>query len=113
MPDYQHIHVRVEDRVARIAFARPPLNVFNIDMMREIAAAIGECARRDLVAIVFEADKSCRAFSAKTDVFLNSFRRSIEYNHAVAASHQPLRHVAAHSAEADHRELHRLSVLSV
>ena len=63
-PTYQHIRFRVDDRVARITFARPPLNVFNIAMMREIGAALGECARRDLVAIVFSADKDCRAFSA-------------------------------------------------
>ena len=62
--EYQHIRFRVDDRVARITFARPPLNVFNIAMMREIGAALSECARRDLVAIVFSADKDCRAFSA-------------------------------------------------
>lgn len=61
---YQNIRFRVEDRVGRITFARPPLNVFNIEMMREISAALGECAQRDLVAIVFDADKSSRAFSA-------------------------------------------------
>jgi cyclohexa-1,5-dienecarbonyl-CoA hydratase len=61
---YQNIQFRLEDRVARITFARPPLNVFNIEMMREISRALGECARRDLVAIVFDADKNCRAFSA-------------------------------------------------
>ena len=43
---YQNIHFRLEDRVARITFARPPLNVFNIEMMREIAKALGECAAR-------------------------------------------------------------------
>ena len=61
---YQNINFRIEDRVARITFARPPLNVFNIEMMREISKALGECARRELVAIVFDADKNCRAFSA-------------------------------------------------
>ena len=61
---YQNIRFRIEDRVARITFARPPLNVFNIEMMREIGAALGECAQRDLVAIVFDSDKDCRAFSA-------------------------------------------------
>jgi len=64
MPPFQHIHFRIEDRVGRITFARPPLNVFNIEMMREIAAAIGECNQRDVVAIVFDADKQCRSFSA-------------------------------------------------
>src|SRR5688572_15438403 len=61
---YQNITVTVDDRVARIDFARPPLNVFNSAMLKEIGLALGECAQRDLVAIVFAADKSCRAFSA-------------------------------------------------
>ena len=61
---YQNIRFRVDDRVGRITFARPPLNVFNIEMMREIGAALGECAQREIVAIVFDADKSCRSFSA-------------------------------------------------
>ena len=58
------IRFKVEDRVARITFARPPLNVLNIAMMREITKALGESAQREVVAIVFDADKSCRAFSA-------------------------------------------------
>src|SRR5918999_2902151 len=62
--EYQHIRLHIEDRVARITFARPPLNVFNVEMMREMAAALGECMRREIVAIVFAADKDCRAFSA-------------------------------------------------
>ena len=61
---YQHIHFSIDDRVARITFAKPPLNVFNIAMMREITSALTQCAERELVAIVFDADKSCRAFSA-------------------------------------------------
>ncbi len=64
MSTYQNIQCHVDDRVARITFARPPLNVFNIEMMREIAAALSECAQREIVAIVFDADKNCRAFSA-------------------------------------------------
>jgi cyclohexa-1,5-dienecarbonyl-CoA hydratase len=32
--------------------------------MREISRALGECMQRELVAIVFDADKNCRAFSA-------------------------------------------------
>ena len=64
MSTYQNIHFRLEDRVGRITFARPPLNVFNIEMMREIGKALGECAQRELVAIVFDADRNCRAFSA-------------------------------------------------
>jgi cyclohexa-1,5-dienecarbonyl-CoA hydratase len=63
--NWQSIKFNVEDRVGRISFARPPLNVFNIAMMREITNAINECAsQRDLVAILFEAGKDARAFSA-------------------------------------------------
>src|ERR1700752_162660 len=61
---YQNIQFKLEDRVARITFARPPLNVFNIEMMREISNALSDCNQRELVAIVFDADKNCRAFSA-------------------------------------------------
>jgi len=61
---YQHIRHRIEDRVARITFARPPLNVFHIEMMREITRALVESAQREIVAIVFDADKNCRSFSA-------------------------------------------------
>ncbi len=65
MSIYQHIKFSLEDRVARITFARPPLNVFDIAMMREIGAALAECTdRREIVAIVFDADPGTRAFSA-------------------------------------------------
>ena len=64
MMSYQHIRHSVEDRVARITLARPPLNVFHIEMMREITRALVESAQRDVIAIVFAADKNCRSFSA-------------------------------------------------
>lgn len=63
--NYQHISFNVEDRVGRIGFARPALNVFNIAMMREIGDALEVCAgMRELVAVVFEAGEGTRAFSA-------------------------------------------------
>src|SRR2546428_13749083 len=62
---YQSIKFSVVDRVARVTFARPPLNVFNIAMMNEIGEALNECvSRREVVAIVFEAAADARAFSA-------------------------------------------------
>jgi len=66
MPDnYEHIKFSIEDRAARITFARPPLNIFNIAMMREINDALGQCAeQRDLAVIVFDAAADCNAFSA-------------------------------------------------
>jgi enoyl-CoA hydratase/carnithine racemase len=63
-PTYQNIKLSIDNRVARITFSRPPLNVFNIAMMREISAALAECSNRELVAIVFTSDAECRAFSA-------------------------------------------------
>ncbi len=66
MPNqYQDIKFNIDDRVARITLARPPLNILNIAMMKEIGQALAKCAEeRRLVAIVFDADKGCRAFSA-------------------------------------------------
>jgi cyclohexa-1,5-dienecarbonyl-CoA hydratase len=62
---YKSIKFSIEDRVGRISFARQPLNVFNIEMMREITDAINECVKeRGLVAILFEAARGTRAFSA-------------------------------------------------
>jgi cyclohexa-1,5-dienecarbonyl-CoA hydratase len=63
--EFQSIRFQIDDRVARITFARPPLNIFNIAMMHEIGDALGECVtRRDLAAIVFDAAADTRAFSA-------------------------------------------------
>lgn len=61
---YQSISFNIDNRVARITFARPPLNIFNIAMLKEIGSALGKCAQRELVAIVFDAGPECRAFSA-------------------------------------------------
>jgi cyclohexa-1,5-dienecarbonyl-CoA hydratase len=63
--NFQHIKFTIDDRVARITFARPPLNIFNISMMREINDALTQCAQqRELAAIVFDAAADCNAFSA-------------------------------------------------
>jgi len=63
--EFQNIKFQIENRVARITFARPPLNVLNIAMMREIGAALDDCAdRRDLAAIMFDAAPGTKAFSA-------------------------------------------------
>jgi len=65
MPEFQSIKFQIADRVARITLARPPLNVLNIAMMREINFALNECAQqRTLAAIVFDAAEGSRAFSA-------------------------------------------------
>src|ERR671939_2190748 len=70
MPDiYQHIRFRVEERVARVTFARPPLNIFNIAMMSEVDRALTDCmTMRDVVAVVFDAGVGSRSFSAGVSV---------------------------------------------
>src|SRR3989442_13418704 len=63
--DFQHIRFNIDDRVARITFARPPLNIFDIAMMREIGGALNDCMQTpELAAIVFDATPDARAFSA-------------------------------------------------
>jgi cyclohexa-1,5-dienecarbonyl-CoA hydratase len=65
MSSYRHIRFTVEDRVGRISLARPPLNILNIAMMREMGQALEECAQaREMAAVVFEAAPDSRAFSA-------------------------------------------------
>ncbi|MBD0371921.1 MAG: enoyl-CoA hydratase/isomerase family protein [Pyrinomonadaceae bacterium] len=62
---YQSIRFSIKDRVGYITLARPPLNIFNIAMMREIGECLNECmAHRDMVAIVFDSVPESRAFSA-------------------------------------------------
>lgn len=69
MTDFASIKFEIQDRVARITLARPPLNVLNIAMMREMGQALDQCAQqRDLVAIVFSAVEGSRAFSAGVSV---------------------------------------------
>jgi cyclohexa-1,5-dienecarbonyl-CoA hydratase len=63
--EFQHIKLKIDDRVARITFARLPLNVLSITMMREIGDALKVCAQTsDLAGIVFDAAPESRAFCA-------------------------------------------------
>ena len=63
--DLQNIKFEIEDRVAHITLARPPLNILNIDMMQEIGQALDDLvSHREVVAIVFQAAADTRAFTA-------------------------------------------------
>src|SRR2546423_5612413 len=65
MKDFANIKFQIQDRVARITLARPPLNVLNIAMMLEIGVALNQCGEQeDVAAIVFDAAEGTRAFSA-------------------------------------------------
>jgi len=64
---FAHIGLKREGDVARIVFHRPPLNVLNIEMIREINQALsGLLEDRDLKLLVFDHDG--KAFSAGVEV---------------------------------------------
>ncbi|MEK6409638.1 MAG: enoyl-CoA hydratase-related protein [Acidobacteriota bacterium] len=66
---YRDIQVAVTDRVARITFARPPLNILTIAMMKEIVDAINRIAQTpDTCAIVFAASQASGAFCAGVSI---------------------------------------------
>ena len=66
---YKNIQFAVTDRVVRITLARPPLNVLNIAMMKEIADAVNRVSTMpDVCAIVFAAPPNIRAFSAGVSI---------------------------------------------
>lgn len=66
---YKDIQFTITDRVARVTFARPPLNVLNISMMREIASAIsGLSTKPEVCAVVFAPSPATKAFSAGVSI---------------------------------------------
>jgi cyclohexa-1,5-dienecarbonyl-CoA hydratase len=67
--DFQHISFEKGDGVARLTLNKPPYNVLNIAMMREINAALeGLEADGSIKVLVFEAAEGSKAFSAGVDV---------------------------------------------
>lgn len=59
------VHLRIDDRVARITLSNPPLNVLTLDILDAINEAIHEAAKEEaLCAILFEPGEHCRSFSA-------------------------------------------------
>ena len=69
MAHYKEIEFKVTDRVAHITFARPPLNVLTIAMMREIGDAINRLASMpEVCAILFSAQPGARTFSAGVSI---------------------------------------------
>ena len=66
---YKDIQFAITDRVARITFARPPLNILTIAMMKEIIDAINRAAQTaDTCAIVFAGSQAGGAFSAGVSI---------------------------------------------
>jgi cyclohexa-1,5-dienecarbonyl-CoA hydratase len=64
--DYKNINVEEKDMIGRIIFNRPPLNVLNIEMMKEINQALKNFQNRSLKVLIIAADG--KAFSAGVDI---------------------------------------------
>jgi cyclohexa-1,5-dienecarbonyl-CoA hydratase len=67
--EFQHIAFVKQDGVGKIVLSKPPLNVLNIEMMREINDVLeGLNGDPSVKALVFEAAEGSKAFSAGVDV---------------------------------------------
>jgi cyclohexa-1,5-dienecarbonyl-CoA hydratase len=64
--DYKTIIVEKKDMIGRITFNRPPVNVLNIEMMKEINQALKDFQNHSLKVLILDADG--KAFSAGVDI---------------------------------------------
>ena len=64
--EYKTIIVEEKDLIGRITFNKPPLNILNIEMMKEINQALQSFKKRNLKVIIIKANG--KAFSAGVDV---------------------------------------------
>jgi cyclohexa-1,5-dienecarbonyl-CoA hydratase len=67
MPDYKHIKFELNNDIARIIFNRPPLNILNIEMMKEITTALGGLVGNNNLKLVVVTAVP-KAFSAGVDI---------------------------------------------
>lgn len=65
--EYKNIHVNIANQMGEIIFDRPPLNVLNIEMMREISHALKEFSSNHNIKLI-TITGSGKAFSAGVDV---------------------------------------------
>ncbi|MCK5636427.1 MAG: enoyl-CoA hydratase/isomerase family protein, partial [Thermoplasmatales archaeon] len=59
---YKTISVEEKDLIGRITFNSPPLNVLNIEMMKEINQALKDFQKKNLKVLILNANG--KAFSA-------------------------------------------------
>ena len=64
--EYKTIIVKEEDMIGRITFNKPPFNILDIEMMKEINNALKEFQERNLKLLILDANG--KAFSAGVDV---------------------------------------------
>ncbi len=69
MENLEFVRFVVDDGVAWIELNKPPLNILDIKMLKELSTALKEADRRDEVfAICIKASEKTKAFSAGADV---------------------------------------------
>jgi enoyl-CoA hydratase/carnithine racemase len=97
------VTVVVRDGVARVSLDRPPLNVLDIDMLRQLNDALRECDRTS-VRIVVLASTLPRAFSAGVDVAdhlpnrLDAMLTEVRENARLLLKLEPVTLAAVHGA---------------
>ena len=58
--EYKTIIVEEKDLIGRITFNKPPLNILNIEMMKEINQALQSFKKRNLKVIIIKANGKAR-----------------------------------------------------
>src|SRR5947209_12647264 len=61
------IRLELRDGLAQITIDRPPLNVLDLDALRQLNQALGACASDDVRVVLFRSGVS-RAFSAGVEI---------------------------------------------
>ena len=62
------INVETKERVSRITVDRPPLNVLDIPLLRELDATLASCAQESQTDVLVIQGAGQRAFSAGVDI---------------------------------------------
>jgi len=74
---HKHIIFEKKEAVAKITLNRPPVNILNIEMMREIIELLSDLAKdKDLKVVLFQGNQ--KAFSAGVDVGEHTAERVVE-----------------------------------
>ena len=68
MGEFKNIVYGKDDGVARITINRPPLNVLNVETLREISKALGDVGKDDDIKVLVIAGAGEKAFSAGVEV---------------------------------------------
>src|ERR1051326_5073106 len=67
MSEYQHIKTKVEDNVATLPLASPPVNALSVPVLKEIQAALDAFAAAKVRAVIVTGS-GANAFCAGADV---------------------------------------------